>query len=355
MGLSMKKMKVTLSLAVMGAIVIAVLFMNKASRESQIQRSVMDKITVSVEPAREENISDELSIVGTIQSNNDVMVVSETQGRTLQVFFKTGDYVKEGTPLAQVDEELKKAAYMTAKVNFEKAKKDLQRMEALFKEKNISDSDLENARLGAAAAEAQFIAAQRQLNDTKIKAPISGIIADKFINPGTMVGPGTPVANIIDISKLKVRVNVPEKDVFRLKTGETAALRTDVYPGTVLTGKIETISSKSDNAHTYPVEIVIANNSRTPLKAGMFAQVNFTSITNRQALTIPRAAIVTSIKNPRIYVVENGVAKLRDINAGKEVNRRVEVLGGLRAGENVVVSGQNNLSDNTQVNIAGNY
>ncbi|MCU7514556.1 MAG: efflux RND transporter periplasmic adaptor subunit [Ignavibacteria bacterium] len=348
----MKKMKVTLSLTAMIAVIIAILFMNKASRESQVEKSVTtDKITVSVEPAQEETVSDELSIVGTIQSNNDVMVVSETQGRTLKVFFKTGDYVREGTPLAQVDDELKKAAYTTAKVNFEKAKKDLQRMEALFKEKNISDSDLENARLAASAAEAQFIAAQRTLNDTKIKAPISGIIADKFINPGTMVAPGTPVANIIDISKLKVRVNVPERDVFRLKTGETAILTTDVYPGTELKGKIETISSKSDNAHTYPVEIVLPNNSRTPLKAGMFAQVRFTSITNRQSLTIQRGAIVTSIKNPKIFVVENGVAKLRDIIAGKETNRRVEVLGGLRHGENVVVSGQNNLSDNARVTI----
>ncbi|MGE5432636.1 MAG: efflux RND transporter periplasmic adaptor subunit [Syntrophomonadaceae bacterium] len=348
----MKKMKLTIGFAAVIAIIIAVLFMNKASRSSQIQRSVTtDKVTVSVEPAREEIISDELSIVGTIQSNNDVMVISETQGRTLQVFIKTGDYIKEGSPIAQVDDELKKAAFMTAKVNFEKSKKDLQRMEALFKEKNISDSDLENARLAATAAEAQYIAASRTLNDTKIKAPISGIVADKFINPGTMVAPGTPVANIIDISKLKVRVNVPERDVFRLKTGEQTVLTTDVYPGTELKGRIETISSKADNAHTYPVEIIIPNSSRTPLKAGMFAQVKFTSISDRQALTIPRSAIITSIKNPRIYVVENGVAKLRDIAAGKEANRKVEVLGGLRPGENVVVSGQNNLIDNAKVTI----
>ncbi|HEX2867410.1 MAG TPA: efflux RND transporter periplasmic adaptor subunit [Ignavibacteriales bacterium] len=348
----MKKIKLTIGLAAISAIIIALLFMNKASRSSQLEKSVTtDKVTVSVEPAQEETISDELSIVGTIQSFNDVMVISETQGRTLKVFIKTGDFVKEGSVIAQVDDELKNAAYMTARVNFEKAKKDLQRMEALFKEKNISDSDLENARLAATAAEAQFIAANRTLNDTKIKAPITGIVADKFINPGTMVGPGFQVANIIDISKLKVKVNVPERDVFRLKTGEAVTLTTDVYPGTELKGKIETISSKSDNAHTYPVEIVLPNNSRTPLKAGMFAQVRFTSITNRQALTIQRGAIVTSIKNPKIYVVENGSAKLRDIIAGKETNRRVEVLGGLRPGENVVVSGQNNLTDKARVTI----
>lgn len=349
----MKKMKLTISLLAMAAIIIAVLFMNRASRSSQLETGfTTDKVTVSVEEAREEILSDALSIVGTIQSNNDVVVISETQGRTLKVFIKTGDFVHEGSVIAQVDDELKKAAYMTARVSFEKAKKDMERMEALFKEKNISDSDLEGARLQAAAAEAQFIAAQRTLNDTKIKAPISGIVADKFINPGTMVAPGSPVANIIDISKLKVRVNVPERDAFRLKTGEEVTLRTDVYPGTELHGKIESIGSKADNAHTYPVEIIIPNSLRNPLKAGMFAEVNFSgSSSGRKALTIPRIAIITSIKNPKIYVVENGTAKLRDIVAGREVNRKIEVLGGLRSGEQVVVSGQNNLMDNAKVTI----
>lgn len=345
----MKNVKITLGFIAAGVIIITILFLNRSSRESQIDKAVLEDVTVSVAPAAEETVSDNLSIIGTVESNNDVMVISETQGKTLKVFIKTGDRVSEGAPIALIDDELKQAAFMTAKVNLEKARKDLQRIEALYKEKNVSDSDLENARLGATAAEAQYIAANRQLNDTKIKAPISGLIADKYINQGTMVAPGTPVANIIDISKLKVRINIPEKEVFKIRTGDVVSLKTDVYPGINFKGKIETISSKADNAHTYPVEVMVSNDSSNPLKAGMFMQADFTNLGKRQTLTIPRTAIISSIKDPRIYVVENGIARIRNIVAGKEADNKIEVLGGLRAGEKVVVNGQNNLSDNMKV------
>lgn len=347
----MKKVKLTLGFVVIAGIIISILIFNKNSREAQIEKSSYENITVSVAPVNEEEFSEDLSIIGTVNANNDVSVISETQGKVLKVFVKTGDHVSEGSVIAVVDDELKKAAFTTAKVNFEKAKKDLQRIEALYNEKNVSDSDLEGARLAASAAEAQYIAANRTLNDTKIKAPISGVIADRYINLGTMVAPGTPVANIIDISRLKVRVSLPEKDVFKVKTGDRVSLKTDVYPGMVYSGSVETISSKADNGHNYPVDIVLPNNSKNPLKAGMFAQVEFQTLGKRHALTIPRASILNSIKNPQVFVVENGVAKLKDIVVGKEANHKIEVVSGLKQGERVVTSGQNNLSDNIKVNV----
>ncbi|MDP4172549.1 MAG: efflux RND transporter periplasmic adaptor subunit [Bacteroidota bacterium] len=346
-----KKIRITLGFLLTIGVIISILVFNKSSREAQIERSSYENITVSVTPVSEEEFSENLSIVGTVNANNDVAVVSETQGKVLKVFVKTGDHVSEGSIIATVDDELKQASYMTAKVNLEKAKKDLKRMEALYKEKNVSDSDLEGSRLAASAAEAQFIAANRLLNDTKIKAPISGTIADRFVDKGTMLAPGTPVANIIDISKLKVKISVPEKEVFKLKTGQTVTLKSDVYPALSFSGKVETISSKADNGHNYPVEISLPNNSRTPLKAGMFVQVEFPLIGKRQTLTIPRASILNGIKNPQVFVVENGYAKLRDIVVGKEANYRIEVISGLKVGDKVVSNGQSNLSDNLKVKI----
>lgn len=345
----MKRIKLTLAILIPVAAVIIILFMNKASRESQVEKQVLDKVNVSVVPAAATTIKDGLVIVGTVQANNDITVLSETQGRTIRVFVKTGDRVSAGSPIAQVDDELKQAAFTTAKVNYEKAKKDLQRVESLYKEKNLSESDLENARLAASAAEAQYIVAKRTLSDTKITAPISGIITDRFINTGSMVAPGTPIAGIVDISTLKVKVNLPESDVFKIRAGESVNLFTDVYPGVQFSGKIETISSKADNAHTYPVEIRLSNSGKNPLKAGMFARVEFFSVGNRTALSVPRTSIISSIRNPQVYVVENNTAKLRDIVVGKQSGNMVEVLSGLKEGESVVVNGQNNLSDNVKV------
>lgn len=345
----MTKMKLILGVAAVILAIVIILFLNKASRESQIENAVLENISVSTAQAKIDTVKESLEIIGTIFASNDVAVISETQGKTLNVFAKVGDYVKAGTVIASIDEELKLAAFTTAKVNYEKAKKDLQRVEALFKESNVSDSDMESARLGASAAEAQFIVAKRQLDDAKIKAPISGVMTDRFINIGTMVMPGSPVANIVDISRLKVKINVPEIDVFKIKPGDGVTLTTNIYPEYEFHGKVETISSKADDAHTYPVEVELPNNGKNPLKAGMFIKVNFSSLGQRNSLSIPRAALIGSIKNPKVFVVENEIAKLRTLVLGNEFNNRFEVLSGLNEGENVIISGQNNLSNGIKV------
>ena len=112
---------------------------------------------------------------------------------------------------------------------------------------------------------------------------------------------------------------------------------------------VDNIASKSDEAHTYPVEIKLRNNLKSPLKAGMFCRITFTSITATEALAIPRVTLVGSVKNASVFVVRNGIAYAQQIIVGKQTNDYLEVLSGLSTGDTVVTSGQNNLVDNTRV------
>jgi RND family efflux transporter MFP subunit len=162
------------------------------------------------------------------------------------------------------------------------------------------------------------------------------------------------VANVVDIAKLKVKVNVAEKDVFKLKVGEEVEVTTDVYPNVKFKGVIASISAKGDEAHTYPVEITLNNSKEYPLKAGMFGRVHFTSLGERQTLAIPREALLGSVRSARVFVAENGVARLRPITVGQEVGKMLEVLEGLQEGELVIVSGQNNLRDGYAINVINN-
>jgi RND family efflux transporter MFP subunit len=264
---------------------------------------------------------------------------------------EVGDYKQAGSVLVEVDSELREAAYKAANVTYEKAKKDLERYEALFKQGSISDSQIETARWSYQAAESQYIVARRQLNDTKITTPISGIVTARYVNVGTMVmgaPQATVIANVVDISRLKVKVNVAEKDVIRLKVGEKVEVTTDVFPSDVFAGSIFSISSKGDEGHTYPVEVVLKN-SKLQLKAGMFGRVVFTPKSAGNLIVIPRESIVGSVKDATLYVVNNNVAKLRSVVTGKETGTNIEILGGLQEGELVVVNGQNNLSDNAPI------
>lgn len=323
----------------------------KSNNQNNANPSIATSYSVSVVTASKRSIQDNFSQVGTIVAYNDVTVVSETSGRVVKIDAEVGDFKKAGSVLVEVDSELREAAYMSAKVAYEKAKKDLERYEAIYKEKSISDSQIEQARWSYQSAESQYIVAKRQLNDTKITTPISGIVTARYVNVGTMVmgaPQATAVANVVDISRLKVKISVAEKDVFRLKVGEKVEVTTDVFPNEVFTGSIFSVSSKGDEGHTYPVEVVL-NNAHRQLKAGMFGRVTFTPKSSGNLIVIPREAIVGSIKNAMVYVINNNSAKLRSVVVGNEIGTDIEVVNGLQEGEQVVVNGQNNLSDNAPV------
>lgn len=350
----MKKGKLILSVVAVLVVIATILIMNKKKMASYTAGGIKDVYYVSVEKVSKKNLSESLSFVGTIYANNDVNIVSETAGKVTAVFAKVGDYKSAGSVLFQIDDELKKAALMSAEANYEKAQKDYERTQTLFQQKAATDAQLDMAKLGAANAEAQYIVAKRQMADTKIKTPISGFITARYIDLGSMVQ-GAPqatlVANVVDISRVKVKLNVSEKDAFILKTGDQVSVTSDVYPQATFTGRVESIGSKGDDAHTFPIEISITNEAKHQLKAGMFARVSFSSKESVESIVIPRAALVGSIKTPQVFVVENGIAKLRNITVGTESGVDIQILNGLNIGEEVVVSGQNNIVDNIKVEI----
>ncbi len=344
---------ISISVVVLG---VSLGFMINSQEKNEPQASTGAGMTtahsVSVVTATKQSISDNFSLMGTIAANNDVVVMSETQGRVVKVNAQVGDFKTAGSVLVEVDDELKEANYKASKLNYEKAKNDLDRFESLYKDKSISESQIEQARWSFQNAESQYIVARRQYRDTKITTPISGIVTARPVDIGSMLQ-GSPqpsvVANIVDISKLKVKISVAEKDVFKLKIGDNVEVATDVYPSATFEGKVITIAAKGDESHTYPVEVSIDNSKTFPLKAGMFGRVNFTLKNKAEYVVVPREALLGSLKNAKVYVVQGDVAKLRSIVIRKEVGTNIEILNGLNEGELVVVNGQNNLKDNATV------
>lgn len=346
-------MKKSLLFSIMSIIIliaaIAILLFNKKQTNSSDQKQSYGDIPVSTTLVKKMKLVNSISLVGVVNASNDVNVISEAQGLVVEVKVKVGDYVKAGTVLFQIDDVIMQSNLASTEINYLKAKRDFERSETLYQENSISAAQLDLARLGMKAAESQLTLAKKQLNDTKIKAPISGMINKRMVDIGTMVNGGTPVANIVDISMLKVLLNVSEKDAFQIKIGEQTEITTDVYPGVKFFGRVDNIASKADEAHTYPVEVKLPNNSKNPLKAGMFARVNFTSQNSMESLAIPRESLVGSIKDARVYTVQNQAAKLKNIVVGKSSGNFLEVISGLDENEVVVTNGQNNLSDNSKV------
>ncbi len=347
----MKRLKIYSAVTIILIIIVAILFHNRAKIKAETKNQTLDSFPVNVAAVTKKSITTHLDLVGNITAYNDVPIVSEAQGKVTKVLANVGDYKPAGSVLIQIDDELTSAALKAAKVNLEKSKKDYERFQQLYKDKSATDSQLEGAKLAYQTANDQYVIAQKQDNDTRVTTPISGIVTSRTADFGDYVFSKTVVADVVDISKLKININVDEHDVFNLKVGDKVDVTTDIYPGVVFPGVIRTISAKGDAAHTYPVEVDLLNSKEHPLKAGMFARVTFTSHTNDNSIVIPRTALVGSVKQAQVYVVENGISKLKNIVIGKTYNDYLEVLNGLNEGDTIVINGQNNLQDGSKVSI----
>lgn len=347
----MKKRRAVVISIVFLAAIVAILLYNRSRIQAKSRSQAITSVPVSVVKAKKQQLSETLSLVGTITANNDVAIVSETAGRVVAVHAMVGDYKPAGSVLIQVDDELKSAAFATAEANYQRAKRDMERYESLEEENVVSKSQKESAWQNLKLAEAQYIVARRQLKDTKITTPISGVVTSRPVDIGMMVQNNMVVANVVDVSRLKVKLNVAEKDAFKLKAGDAVEVTTDVYPGVKFPAKISTLSAKADEAHTYPVEVVLNNSKDHPLRAGMFGKVRFTSIAQTEVVSIPRQALVGSLKNPQVFVLEQQIARLRTIVVGGETGTELGIESGLRDGDVVVVNGQNNLKDSMSVEV----
>lgn len=351
----MSKGKITLLalFIVLSGIIIAVLLYNRSKTNDQSGGWKSDTHYVSVTKAVNKIVSAEVSLTGTAYPYSDINLISETSGKVTSVFFNTGDHVSKGQLLAQVDDELRLAAYENAQVLYEKMKKDFDRAENLIKSNSITESQYEAAKTGLSQAETNLKVTQRQYKDTKITSPVSGFVTQKNIDVGsTLQGPPAPsfIANISDISRLKIKVPVTEKLAFRLKKGDKAEIETDVFPGEKFTGSVASVSVKGDEAHTYPVEIEVQNTNNR-LKAGMFTRVAIYSGQEEEALVIPRKALLDSKKESAVYIVRESKAVLTRIITGAESGTGIQVVSGLSSGDLVVTSGQGLLKDGTPVEI----
>jgi RND family efflux transporter MFP subunit len=326
---------------------------NKISSQKENQ-SVQTEIAVSVAEVKMMSSEKSFNLVGILSTDKELNISAETQGKITSLYCEIGQYKQKGSLIATIDDRLKALAVESAKINLDKAKKDLERIKILYAGGTSTEQELDNSITSYDMAQNQLDQAEKQLSYTKVLAPISGTITKKLSEEGTYLNTGTAIAYIVNISKLKVKINVSETVVYLLKLGDKTSITTDIYPGEIFTGKISYISPSGDDSHNYPVEVEIGNNASHPLKAGTFVNVliDIPSLGNK--LFIPREALQGSVKDAEVYIAENGVAKLKRIVIGTQNNEYLEVLSGLNEGEQVIINGQINLTDNKPIKIINN-
>ncbi|HBL78342.1 MAG: hypothetical protein A2W90_16205 [Bacteroidetes bacterium GWF2_42_66] len=323
----------------------------KVKTTTALASQTISEIPVKVVSPQTGKISKHISTTGIVSAFEELIVLSETQGKVKKIHQNVGDRVQRNQVIVEVDDETIAANVLVAEANFEQQKKDIERMERLEQGSAIAKHDLEKARIGLKKAEADLITARKALRDTKIKAPISGVINKRMVENGQFVAGGMPICEIVNTSKLKIWVKVPEKDIFKLAKGQPVNVNIPAFPGKIFSGKINSIGEKADNSMKFDAEVIMDNNdSDQHLKAGLFSEV-YIPVEASETILIEKAAITGSMKNPSVFVVEGDIAVKKEIIINESDDKFIEVVSGLKKEDRVVVSGQLNLNDGDRVKI----
>lgn len=341
----------TVILVLVGACTVTLLY-----NKQQIDRKANPDITIAripvfIQEAVMKPLDGDFSYQGSFQPVHELMLLSEGQGKVEKILFETGDEVQAGQLLAKLDDDLLRSQLTLAEANLAKLERDLAKYEALLKNDAISSQQVEDARLGLIKAQTDVVTLKKQLDYAAVKAPISGTITDRQIEVGSVLMPGSPVAQIVDISKLRFITYLSESEAVAIHRGDKVTITSTLFSGITYQGRVISVGVKADEAKRFPVEIEVENKRDHTLKAGMFGTALFAGVNRHSALVIPRNALTGSIKEPKVFVVQGDTALLREISLGGSDDNLVEVTGGLVAGEHVVVSGQMNLENGSAVTV----
>ena len=353
----MKKIIRTIVVIAVSLGVIAYVLTNNKKENEAKTAVVAEKnasVSVKVDTVKVEDVSLDFISNGNFEPVQELKFSAEKSGKITSVLVKEGDYVSVGQTLAIVRSDVINVNAQNANAIYQNAVADYNRFENAFKTGGVTKQQLAQAKLAMVNAKSQLAQANINVGDTRIKAPISGFINKKVIEVGSTVTgmPATELFEIVNVSKLKLNVSVNESQVASLKVGSPTKVKASVYPDKTFDGKITFIAAKADASLNFPVEIEITNNASKDLKAGMYGTAEFASQQQKQSLKIvPRNAFVGSVSSNQVFVVENGVAKLKTVTAGRILGDKVEILNGLNEGETVIVTGQINLQEGSAVEI----
>ena len=303
------------------------------------------KTLVKVATVRTEQVAQTEEFSGTILPFTENNISPSMGLRIGKINADVGDRVSKGQVLVELD----RSSLLQSEVQLENLKTDLQRYETLYKEGGISKQSLDQMQTQVNASQ---VAYDNLLENTVLRSPVTGTVTARNYDPGDLYGSAGPILTIMQIDRVKVQVNISEGYFPQVKIGMPVEIKLDVYPGEVFEGKVSLIHPSVDaTTRTFTTEITIPNGNQK-LRPGMFCRVAINFGVQEQVVVSDVAVQKQVGTNERFgFVVENGVARRRTFQVGRQVGNDVVILSGVSAGEEIVVAGGQKLLDGTAVEI----
>ena len=314
----------------------------------------MPPMPVEAVPVKVGAVSRTVTAVGSLLSNESVVIRPEVAGKVSEIAFQEGQAVKKGALLVKLDDSVARATLAQAQASIAFSRAELTRAEELFRQNTGPARNREQAQAKLQADEATVQLAKAQLEKLTLTAPFDGVLGLRKVSVGDVIASGKDIVNLEAIDTLKLDFRVPEAYLPAVKVGQTLNVAVDAFPGRSFDGKVIAIDPLVDvNGRAVAIRARVANTDGS-LRPGLFARVRLTIDEQPNAVLVPEQAIVAFGNNQFVFKVVEGKVAQTPVKLGERRNAEVEITSGLSPGDVVVTAGQLKIRDGAPVAVVNN-
>jgi RND family efflux transporter MFP subunit len=306
---------------------------------------------VKVQEVQPQHFAEKFTVVGIVKPYASAKISSEEGGLILSIVKDKGDYVSKGQIVIRLKKDVQTATYDQMVAQYELAKLNFEKQQQLYNDNATTEIAYLTAKWQLEAAAKGLDVVKTHISKGFIRSPISGVVDDRYMNKGEMSAPGVPILSIVDVSRVKIAAGVPERYVEQISKGQEVKITVDVLSGQEFSGKISYVSpTLSQGSRTFEIEIII-NNKLRQLKPEMSANIELSKSERDNVIAIPQDYIVDYGDEKYLFVLEDGIAKKRDVVLGGRNGNLVLIRSGLNAGDKLITEGFQPLNDGDKVKV----
>ena len=286
-----------------------------------------------------------------IEAFAEADVIAKVEGVVEQILFEEGDDVAEGEVLARLDGDRLRLELNESRARLDKMRRDFERNKELREKGLLSEGDFEKLRFDLEALEASYNLASLELDYTQIRAPIDGVVSERYVKIGTTIRVGDRAFKVTSFEPLVAYMHVPEREYRQIRAGQPVAIDIDALAGERIFAEVTRISPVVDpQTGTFKITIEIRDEERR-IKPGMFGRMSIVYDVHENVLQIPRSAVIEDRGDETIFIVENGEAVRRVVQTGYGSEGMVEITDGLGDEDEVVTVGHVGLKPGAKVKV----
>lgn len=302
-------------------------------------------------PVKSGTVERSWTAVGSLMANESLSIRPEIAGRIVRLGFDEGQGVARGAVLVELEASVERAQADQAAASLVLATRNARRAEELFAAELISHAERDAATAAFDAATAALRLARARLEKMVIRAPFAGRAGLRKVAVGDYVNPGQDLVMLEDIGRMKLEFRLPELALSEVRSGQPVELELDAFPGERFPARVYALDSGiAEDTRSFALRAALDNPDQR-LRPGQFARVRLVVESSASALLIPERAIVPRADRSIVFVIVDGRAKEREVRLGQRRAGEVQVIGGLAAGDPVVISGLQKIVDGSPVEV----